>query len=135
MSETHFMAKTPQLLPKEGIPVSYPKLTLKPFSGALVLQFAPSPFYTFLALSLMVLYQFESLHLVDYNLIYSQNKNRGFDKFFIAFPLKTKHFPFYKHSSKPIQTNTKTHLQPIQNTFIHIWGFPQPKHKRKGVRV
>ena len=97
-----------------------------------MLQFAPSPFYKFVALSLMVLYHLESIHLVDYNLIYLQNKNRGFDKFLTAFPVKTKHFPFYKHSSKPIQTNTKTHLQPIQNNFIHIWGFPQPKHKRKG---
>ena len=118
---------------------AYPRATrnspLSPFSGAIVLQFAPSPLYTFVALSLMVLYQLKSLHLIDYNLIYSQNKNRGFDKFLTAFPLKTKHFPFYKHSSKPIQTNTKTHLQPIQNTFIHIWGFPQPKYKRKGVRV
>ena len=34
-------------------------------------KFAHSPFYTFVALSLMVLYQLESLHLDDYNLIYS----------------------------------------------------------------
>ena len=99
------------------------------------MKFAPSHFYTFVALSLMVIQQLESLHLVDYNLIYSKKKNKGFDKFFTTFHLKTKHFPFYRHSSKPIKTNTKTHLQPIQNTFIHILGFPQPKHKRKGVRV
>ena len=135
MSETHFIAKTPQLLPKQGILMSYPKLTLSPFSEALVLQFAHSPFYTFVALYLMVLYQLESLHLVDYNLINSQKKNRVFDKCLTTFPLETKHSPFYKHSSKRIQTNTKTHLQPIQNIFIHIWGFPQPKHKRKGVMV
>ena len=76
-----------------------------------MLQFDPGHFYTFVALSLMDFYQFESLHLVDYNLIYSQNKNRGFENVLTAFPLKTKHFPFYKHSSKPIQTNTK-HLYP-----------------------
>ena len=44
-------------------------------------QFAPSPFYTFVALALMVLYQLESLNLDDYNLTYSQNKNRGFENF------------------------------------------------------
>ena len=76
----------------------------------------------------MVLYQLESLHLVDYNLIYSQ-----FDKFLIVFPLKTKHFPFYKHSSKPIQTNTKTHLQPIKNTFSTIGVFPNPNTREKGL--
>ena len=135
MSETHFMAKTPQLHPKQGIPMSYSNPPLSPYSGALMVQFALRPLYTFVTLSLMVLYQLESLHLNDYNLIYIQNKNRDFDKILTAFPLKTKHFPFYKQSSKPIQTNTKTHLQPIQNTFIHIWGFPQLKHKRKGVRV
>ena len=54
-----------------------------------MLQFASGPFYTFVALSLMVLYQLESLHLNDYNLTYSQNKNMGFDKFLTAFYLKT----------------------------------------------
>ena len=98
-----------------------------------MLQFAPSPFYTFVSLSIMVLYQLESLHFVDYNLIYTQNKNRGFDKFLTAFPLKTKHFPFYKHSSKPIQTNTKTHLQPI-NTPLSTFGvFPNPNTREKGL--
>ena len=92
MSETHFMAKTPQLHPKQVIPVSYPNPPLSPYSGALVVQFALDLFYTFVALSLMVLYQLESLYLEDYNLINSQNKNRGFDKILIAFPLKTKHF-------------------------------------------
>ena len=41
----------------------------------------------------MVLYQLESLHFDDYNLTYSQNKNRGFDKFLTATPLKIQHFP------------------------------------------
>ena len=71
-----------------------------------MVQFSPGPFYTFVSISLMVLYQFESLHVDGYNLIYSQNKNRGFDKILTAFPLKTKQFTFYNHSSKPIQTNT-----------------------------
>ena len=67
---------------------------LSPYSGALELQFSPGPFYTFVALALMVLYQLESLHLDNYNLAYSQNKNIGFDKFLTATPLKTKHFLF-----------------------------------------
>ena len=84
----------------------------------------------------MVLYQLESLHLDDYNLTYSKNKNRGFDKFLTATPLKTQHFPFCKHSSKPIQTNTNQQYtskinpkQPqtcstINQNHLYIWlGF------------
>ena len=117
------MAKTPQLHPKQGIPVSYPNPPLSPYSGVLVVQFALGPFYIFVAISLMVLYQLESLNLDDYNLIYSQNKNRGFNKILTTFPLKTKHFSFYNHSSKPIQTNTNqqysSKLNPTQpqNSF------------------
>ena len=143
MSETHFMAKTPQLHLKQGIPMSYPNPPLSPYSGALVVQFALHSLHKFVSLYLMVLYQLKSLHLDDYNLIYSQNKNRGFDKILTAFPLKTKHFSFYNHSSNPIQTNTNqqysSKLNPTQPQnsfttktklfFIHIWGFPQLKHK------
>ena len=93
----------------------------------------------------MVLYQLESLHLDDYNLIYSQNKNRGFflqNLDSISFENST-FFPFYKHYTKPIPTNNtkqpqhnpKTHLQQKKTLFIHIWGFPQLKHKNKGVWV
>ena len=84
---------------------------------------ALGPLYKFVTLSLMVLYQFESLNLNDYNLIYSQNKNMGFDKILTTFPLKTKHFSFYNHSSKPIQINTNqqysSKLNPTQpqNSF------------------
>ena len=78
----------------------------------------------------MVLYQLESLNLVDYNLIYSQNKNRVFDKFLTAFPLKTKHFPFYKHFSKPIS-------KPIYNQYktpLSTFGvFPNPNTSEKGL--
>ena len=35
----------------------------------------------------MVLYHLESMHLNDSNLIYSQNKNRGFTEILTAFPL------------------------------------------------
>ena len=130
MSETQLMAKTPQLHLKQSIPVSYPNSPSSPYSEALVLQFAPSPFYFFVALYLMVIYQLESLHLDDYNLVYSQKKIRGFDKFLTAFPLKTQHFPFTnipQNQSKQIpinntlqnstQHNPKTDLQPIKITF------------------
>ena len=59
-----------------------------------MLQFADGSFYTFVHLSLMVVYQLGSLHLDDYNVTYRKNKNMGFDKFLTAFPLKTQHFPF-----------------------------------------
>ena len=127
MSETHFMSKTPQLLPKQSKPVSYPNSPLSPYPGALVLQFSIGTFYKFVALSLRVLYQLESLHLNDYNLIYSQNKNRGFDKFLTAFPLKTQLTNILQNQSKPIPNNNtlqnsthhnpKTDLQPIKITF------------------
>ena len=131
MSETHFVAKQPpQLLLKQGIPVSCPKPTFKPIFGSLSDEIFPGAFYIFVTLSRMVLYQLESLNLVDYNLIYSQNKNRGFDKFLTAFPLKTKHFPFYKHSSKPIP-------KPIYNqykTHLSTFGvFPNPNTREKGL--
>ena len=67
--------------------VSYTSSPFSPYLGALELQFALSPFYTFVALSLMVLYQLESINLDNYNLIYSQNKNRGFTEILTAFPL------------------------------------------------
>ena len=142
------MAKTPQLHPKHSIPVSYPNSPLSPYSGALVLQFAAGPFYIFVALSLIILYQLESLYLDNFNLIYIQNKNRGFDKFLIATPLKTQHFPFYKHSLKPIQTNTNQQytsklnpkqpliqLQPIQTPFHKVRVFPQIQTQEKEVTV
>ena len=67
--------------------MSYTSSPFSPYLGALDLQFALGPFYTFVALSLMVIYQLESIHLDDSNLIYSQNKNRGFTKILTAFPL------------------------------------------------
>ena len=125
--------------------MSYPNSPLSPYSAALVLQFTPGPFYKFVALYLIFLYQLESLHLDDYNLTYSQNKNRGFDKFLKATPLKTQHFPFYKHSLKPIQTNTNqqytSKLNPTQpqnlsttnqnHLYIRLGFFPKSKHKKK----
>ena len=117
MSETQFMSKTPQLHPKQSIPMSYSNLNLSPYSGALVLQFSLDPFYNFIELSLMVIYQLKLFHLNDYNLIYSQNMNRGFDKFLTTFPLTTQHFPFTnipRNQSKPILINN-----PLQNSTQH----------------
>ena len=140
MSETHFIAKTPQLHPKQGIPVSYLSSPLSPYSGALEIQFAPCTFSKFVTLSLMVLYQLESLHWDDYNLTYSQNKNRGFDKILTAFPLKTKHFSFYKHYKKPIQPIIlfKTQLQNSFTTkkklFLSTFGiFPNSSTNKRGL--
>ena len=67
--------------------MSYMSSPFSPYLGALELQFALGPFYTFVALSLMVLYQLESIHLDDSNLIYSQNENRGFTEILTAFLL------------------------------------------------
>ena len=85
---------------------------LSPYSGALYIQFAPSPFYKFVSLALMVLYQLESLNLDDYNLTYSQNKKIGVLKIFDNNPFETSSFPLYKNSSKPIQTNQNNEKQP-----------------------
>ena len=100
--------------------MSYPSSPLSPYLGALELQFAPSPFYTFVDLSLMVLYQLESLHLDDYNLIYSQNKNMGLDKILTAFHLKTQHFPFLQtllQTNPNIKTHHGIHQKQLQKWF------------------
>ena len=44
----------------------------------------------------MVFYQLESLNLDDYNLTYSQNKNKGFENKLTATPLKLYHFLYTK---------------------------------------
>ena len=121
--------------------MSYPNSPLSPYSGALVLQFSPSPFYTFLALSLMVPYQLKSLHLDDYNLIYIQNKNKGFDKFLTAFPLKTQHFPFTNipqnqyqstmHFKNQPNTTPKLIYNQSKSPYIRLGFFPKSKHKKK----
>ena len=67
--------------------VSYTSSPFSPYLGALELKLALFPLYTFVSLSLMVLYKLESIHLDDSNLIYIQNKNRGFTEILTAFPL------------------------------------------------
>ena len=67
--------------------MSYTSSPLSPYLGALELQFALGPFYTFVDLSLIGLYQLESSHLDDSNLIYNKNKNRGFTEILTAFSL------------------------------------------------
>ena len=66
--------------------MSYTSSPFSPYLGALEQQFTLGPFYTFVSLSLMVLYKLESIHLDTYNLIYSQNKNRGFTEILTEFP-------------------------------------------------
>ena len=99
--------------------MTYLSSPLSPYLGALELQFAPGTFYTFVELSLMVLYQLESLHLDDYNLIYSQNKNMGLDKILIAFPFKTQHFPFTNITQNQSNQQYSLKLNPTQpqNSF------------------
>ena len=67
--------------------VSYTISPFSPYLGALELHFALGPFYTFLSLYPMVIYHLESIHLDNFNLIYSQKKNKGFTEILIAFPL------------------------------------------------
>ena len=113
-------------------------LPLSPYSGALELQFAHGPFYTFVALALMVIYQLESLNLNDYNLTSNKKKNRSFEIFLTATPMKLHHFlytkihqqqskPQYTMKSYPIQLQNE--LQPFKTLLYHIWGFIKPKHK------
>ena len=102
--------------------MSYLGSPLSQYLGVLELQFSHVSFYTFVALSLMVLYQLKSLNLDDYNLIYSQNKNKGFLQNFDSIFFENSTFSlFYKHYAKPIQTNPnqqykKTSTQ-SQNSF------------------
>ena len=125
--------------------MSYPSSPLSPYLGALKIQFAPGPFYTFVELSLMVIYQLESLPLDDYNLIYSQNKNRGFDKIWTTLPLKTQHFPFtnitqnqsnQQYSSKLNTTQPQTYLQQKKKLILSTFGvFPNIKITKGEAKV
>ena len=81
MSKTQLMAKTPQLHPKQSIPVNDLKLTFKPIFGSLRTTIFSGPFYKFVALDLVVFYQLKSLNLDDYNLTYNKKKT-GVLKFF-----------------------------------------------------
>ena len=128
---------------------AYPLATrnspLNPYSGALELQYAPRPFYKFVALDLMVLYLLEPLHLDDYNLTYSKNKNSVFQKKLTATPLKPHNFFYTKISqnqSKPIKTTKHNIEQPpklVYNQYKHFHpknlGFSSTQHKKIKVRV
>ena len=120
--------------------MSYPSSPLSPYFGALELQFSPGTPYKIVYLSLMVHYHLESLHLDDYNLIYIQNKNMGFDKILTTFPLKTQHFPFTSITQtnetnntlqNSTQHNPKTHLQPKKNSFYPHLGFSPTSKSQK----
>ena len=125
--------------------MSYSSSHLSSYLGALELQFAPNPLYTFVALSLIVLYQLKSLNLDDYNLIYIQNKNKGFLQNFDSIFFENSTFSLFtnttQNQSKPIPTNNtkqpqhnpKTHLQPKQNFFLSTFGvFPNSNTRTKG---
>ena len=142
MSETQLMAKTPQLHPKQSIPMNYPKLTFKPIFRSLRATICFGPFYKFVAPDLVVIYQLKSLYLDDYNLTYSQNKNKVFEKKINSNSFETSPFPLYKNFSKPIQTNQnnqtqlratpKTCLQPIQTPSSKKFGvFINPAQEKK----
>ena len=130
---------------KKHNPMSYPSSHLSPYLGALKLQFSPGPFYKFVDLPLMVLYQLESLHLDDCNLMYSQNKNRGFDKILTTFPLKPLHFPFtnitqnqsnQQYSSKLNPTQPQNSFTTKTKLFLSTFGvFPNIKITKDEARV
>ena len=83
--------------------MSYMSSPFSPYLGDLELQFALGHFYKFVSLSLMVLYQLESIDLDDYNVIYVQNKNMGFYKNFDSIQFKNSKFSFcfYNYSIIP----------------------------------
>ena len=93
----------------------------------------------------MVLYQLESLHLDDYNLIYSQNKNMGLVKILTAFPLKTQHFPFTNITQNQSNQQYSSKLKPTQpqnsfatktKLFLSTFGvFPNIKITKDEARV
>ena len=117
------MSKTLQQYPKQSIISELHELTFKSVFGSLNLQFSLGTFYTFVTLSLMVLYQLESIHLDNSNLIYSQNKNRGFTKHLTAIPLKTQHSPliFFFFTTNPQNHNTSIiNKKVIQNHSITL---------------
>ena len=126
-------------------PVSYQSSPLSPYLGALELQFSLGTFYTFVYLFLIVRYQLESLHLNDYNLIYSQNNNRGLDKILTAFPLKTQHFPFTNITQNQSNQQYTSKLNPTQpqnsfttktKLFLSTFGvFPNIKIIKDETRV
>ena len=87
MSQTLLMAKTLQPYPKQSKISELHEFTFQSVFGSLRATICSCPFYKFVALSLMVLYQLESIHLDNYNLIYTQNKNRVFTEILTAFPL------------------------------------------------
>ena len=100
--------------------VSYTSSHFSPYLGSLELQFALGPFYTFVSLYLMVLYQLESIHLDDSNLIYNQNKNRGLTKILTAIPSKTQHSPLF-FTTNPQNRNTSIiNMKFIQNHSITL---------------
>ena len=100
--------------------VSYMISPFSPYLGALEVQFALGSFYTFVALSLMVLYELESIHLIDSNLIYSQNKNKGFYKKFDSIPFKNPTFSFFCTTIPQNRNTSIINMKVIQNHSITL---------------
>ena len=110
--------------------MSYTSSLFSPYLGALELQFALSPFYTFVALYRMVLYQLKSIELNDYILIYGQNKNRGFTKILTAIPLKTQHSPLFFFFLQPfIKTNSTNQDNTKQPQTLALGTRSKPKNR------
>ena len=87
MSETPLMAKTLQPYPKQSKISELQELTFQSVFGSLRATICSwSLLYICSPISYGSL-PLESIHLENYNLIYSQNKNRGFTEILTAFPL------------------------------------------------
>ena len=66
--------------------------------------------------------------------LWSKQKH-GFWENFDSISPKNPTFPLYKNSTfeDHNQSNNQKQLRETnKNTFIQIWGFPQPKHKKRG---
>ena len=100
--------------------VSYMSSPFSPYLGALELQLGLGLFYKFVALSLMVLDQLESINLDDYNIIYSQNKNKGFYKNFDSIPFKNPTFSFFCTTIPQNRNTSIINMKVIQNYFITL---------------
>ena len=81
------MDKTLQPYPKQSKISELHELTFQSIFGSLRATICSWSLLYICSPIFMVLYQLESIHLDDSNLIYSQNKNRGFTTILTAFPL------------------------------------------------
>ena len=103
-------------------PLATRNLPLIPHSRALDLKFALSPFYKFVDLAFMVLYNYNHSIWIIITYLIAKTKT-GALKIFDSNSFETSSFPLHKNSSKPIQTNQnntkqpQTELKPFKNTL------------------